>query len=588
MPQQQPRYVELPNGSYLEWPEGVSADQFKAKALKVMGQPKPAVTPPTEDQVSSFKMATGHDPKAMAKWFDPKESLWAAKEMGSGFGVDTGKGLYDLFKPGQTSFEKALPPGNLQAYRIGKQLYELVKTLPQVPGAVKDLSQSGYALPALEMQVPRALGQGLGAYATGKVGEFAAGKLAGSAIPTRDAVRTLTDAVNPPAKNMAEFEQTMEARLPRALDYAKRKGFEINSRESLARAMEGAGDEVYDHYYQRYIAPIEDLPVSRWGRADTTVGQLERRLSTINATLFPKFQKGGIAAQASIAAGDAAALSAEAATIRGVLNRVISKKLNIPMEEVAAARATFGSMRDVADKIVRAINDERHATNLERRGVEIPSGSKEGLARYAIRKLTAKNPDKIVASTIKGMEKPATPKPLSQPNPSAASPKPRNPPPRAEGQPVGTVETSSPADLARVQGKVDARRIQNELRKADAELQKIKRTSRQPLWQQQGESEMDMALRNPHGQELPTTEVQATVVKNLREQFERQVKTNDPMRFATQQQLLAAEEKLAQLDRARMRTAGYGKSQAMTSGGEGGANYTAEQLAELKKRLGLQ
>ena len=28
----QPRYVEMPNGSYLEWPEGVSAEDFKAKA----------------------------------------------------------------------------------------------------------------------------------------------------------------------------------------------------------------------------------------------------------------------------------------------------------------------------------------------------------------------------------------------------------------------------------------------------------------------------------------------------------------------------------------------------------------------------
>lgn len=33
----QPRYVQLPNGSYLEWPDGVSAEDFKAKAAKVGG-----------------------------------------------------------------------------------------------------------------------------------------------------------------------------------------------------------------------------------------------------------------------------------------------------------------------------------------------------------------------------------------------------------------------------------------------------------------------------------------------------------------------------------------------------------------------
>jgi hypothetical protein len=35
------RYVQLPNGSYLEWPEGVSAADFKAKAQKLIGGPSP-------------------------------------------------------------------------------------------------------------------------------------------------------------------------------------------------------------------------------------------------------------------------------------------------------------------------------------------------------------------------------------------------------------------------------------------------------------------------------------------------------------------------------------------------------------------
>ena len=31
------RYVKLPNGSYMEWPDGVSAEEFKAKASRAMG-----------------------------------------------------------------------------------------------------------------------------------------------------------------------------------------------------------------------------------------------------------------------------------------------------------------------------------------------------------------------------------------------------------------------------------------------------------------------------------------------------------------------------------------------------------------------
>lgn len=42
-----PRYVQLPNGSYLEWPEGVSAAEFKAKAGRYTGAKTSNVRPDT-------------------------------------------------------------------------------------------------------------------------------------------------------------------------------------------------------------------------------------------------------------------------------------------------------------------------------------------------------------------------------------------------------------------------------------------------------------------------------------------------------------------------------------------------------------
>src|SRR5580658_9672917 len=39
------RYVQLPNGKYLEWPEGVSAADFKAKAQKLVGPETPGLEP---------------------------------------------------------------------------------------------------------------------------------------------------------------------------------------------------------------------------------------------------------------------------------------------------------------------------------------------------------------------------------------------------------------------------------------------------------------------------------------------------------------------------------------------------------------
>ena len=39
------RYVQLPNGKYLEWPEGVSAADFKAKAQKLAVPETPGLEP---------------------------------------------------------------------------------------------------------------------------------------------------------------------------------------------------------------------------------------------------------------------------------------------------------------------------------------------------------------------------------------------------------------------------------------------------------------------------------------------------------------------------------------------------------------
>src|SRR5580692_10399046 len=39
------RYVQLPNGKYLEWPEGVSAADFKAKAQRLVAPETPGLEP---------------------------------------------------------------------------------------------------------------------------------------------------------------------------------------------------------------------------------------------------------------------------------------------------------------------------------------------------------------------------------------------------------------------------------------------------------------------------------------------------------------------------------------------------------------
>ncbi len=243
-------------------------------------------------------------------------------------------------------------------------------------------------------------------------------------VSPSEAAKTLTDAVNPRPQHMPGFEADLGEHLPRAVDYAKRNGFEINTRADLGKALEGVGEESYHDYYEQFIEPTKDEWVATTdipgyqgetfgeGGHTATIQSLENRLSTINSTLYPKFQKGGLAAEASIDSGTAAQLSSEAAGIRNMMNQTIGQKLGIPPETVANARSKFGAPRDLADKTVRAINEERFGENLERRGADVPS-DRAGALRWAIRKLTARKPDTAVANTMKRLKIEREPPPPS-------------------------------------------------------------------------------------------------------------------------------------------------------------------------------
>src|ERR1019366_3548959 len=61
----QSRYVQLPNGSYMEWPQGVSAEDFKAKAATVGGAPPDA--PPEQTMMQKVGQGAEDFGKGMLK-----------------------------------------------------------------------------------------------------------------------------------------------------------------------------------------------------------------------------------------------------------------------------------------------------------------------------------------------------------------------------------------------------------------------------------------------------------------------------------------------------------------------------------------
>jgi hypothetical protein len=95
------RYVQLPNGKYLEWPEGVSASDFKAKASRIIQTERPAGLPAGEELPGVPKAPT----PAMNKVVNPLPALQTAGNVA----VGAGKGLLHTVSGTDEFARKHLP-----------------------------------------------------------------------------------------------------------------------------------------------------------------------------------------------------------------------------------------------------------------------------------------------------------------------------------------------------------------------------------------------------------------------------------------------------------------------------------------------
>ena len=106
------RYVQLPNGAYLQWPEGVSADTFKAKATKLMGTQPQAEHNPNERTWSGVESIGAAHPKTGLAGIE--EKLGGMRERLSQF-ASRGSGTYKVGDRGVGDFMASAPLGGLRA-----------------------------------------------------------------------------------------------------------------------------------------------------------------------------------------------------------------------------------------------------------------------------------------------------------------------------------------------------------------------------------------------------------------------------------------------------------------------------------------
>jgi|SRR5579871_334266 len=166
-----------------------------------------------------------------------------------------------------------------------------------------------------------------------------------------------------PSQSLGKFDKELRANIPYIMGEAIESGRPPQGRRDVIDDSLRGAAKFNDLYYNKVIEPMKDVKIG-WantskipnyqGQSDAegniTLGQLDKRLGVINATLNPRFEKSGMASIASLNAETIQSLQAEAAQIRNVLYPMlqdgIGNRLGI---DVADVKSRAQQMKDIAD-----------------------------------------------------------------------------------------------------------------------------------------------------------------------------------------------------------------------------------------------
>lgn len=398
----QPRYVELPNGSYLEWPEGVSAAEFKAKASKLM---QSAESPAPTTGRLNMPMRQAEKIQQQNTPLDATSNATALDRFLPGAGMTVG-GMAGGMIAGPVGAAAGAAYGGAAGKAAAQYAAGLdTNAWPQFKGQLENAAVgAGTELGTL------ALFKGLGA-----AYKWLRPSSSDEIVPVvEQAARKLTNAINPNPLEADQFIGNAGKQVPNILEYAKRTGNPLNTRLEFSKAAEGAGNEAYGHFYKNVLQPVanKEVSVAGTGYAGKTLGEggnratleaISNRLSAINEELSPAFRQRNAGMVGSKLASEPE-LRAEAANLRKLLYGELSKSSGLPPEEVEAMRQRYGQLRHIARATNEAVTQRSLAgAKATETGLgSVSTGALAGKAIDAARGKTDAIADRMFQRAIKG------------------------------------------------------------------------------------------------------------------------------------------------------------------------------------------
>lgn len=299
------------------------------------------------------------------------------KQAGEG-ALDTFKGMIQSVIP-KSATDVAIGPGGMIGRALIKQGIDLAKMVPEVPGAIKDISNSPNPMGEIAKVSPYAGGQGAAQLLLAK-GMEAAVKAPATLEPAQ--------AMNLIRKGVLPKDPDFMPTLAKNLDTLKAAP-EISGKAQMAAFLEKSGT-AHRQLYEQLLKPNESATVQLSGDRTiknyggelvqdpfgrnlyntVTLRQLDSRLNIINNTI--RDAKSGVNG-GPLSTEGIAPLKAEASAIRKVLYPELQKLTGV---DPAPIHAKMGQLNDLA-RSVRESEIARY--NQVNRPIDAPTTTKAGL-----------------------------------------------------------------------------------------------------------------------------------------------------------------------------------------------------------------
>lgn len=162
---------------------------------------------------------------------------------------------------------------------------------------------------------------------------------------TEQAGAALARSISPTTQIAPGDEEAITAQTPGIKEFAKRTNNPLNTPWEYAKAAEGHGAEYRQLWQEKILGPEQDFSVEVAPDRKMSLGQIDNRISDINADLRNDYLRPNEAKQFN--SEQTRALKAEAASLNEVLAQSLADKTGLAPAELKQIRMAYGQSRAV-------------------------------------------------------------------------------------------------------------------------------------------------------------------------------------------------------------------------------------------------